>query len=100
MRPRYYFREWRKYRRLTQEDLAERIGVSASSISQLETGKQGFTGDMLEMLASALGCQSWELLQRDPADEDLVALIRGLSPDQQREAIQFVKFLLNRKEHS
>lgn len=41
--PRFFFREWRKYRGLNQEALAEIVGVTTSTISQLETGKQGFT---------------------------------------------------------
>ena len=69
-RPLYYFREWRKYRGYTQETLADMIGVTASSISQLETGKQGFTDATLESLAYALRCSPGDLLMRDPLDKE------------------------------
>lgn len=69
-RPRYYFREWRKLRGYTQETLADMIGVTASSISQLETGKQGFTDATLEALAEALRCNPGDLLMRDPTDKE------------------------------
>jgi endonuclease YncB( thermonuclease family) len=32
--PRFFFREWRKYRGLNQEALAEIVGVTTSTISQ------------------------------------------------------------------
>lgn len=51
--PRFFFREWRKYRGLNQEALAEIVGVTTSTISQLETGKQGFTDSTLVALADA-----------------------------------------------
>ncbi|AYD00001.1 helix-turn-helix transcriptional regulator [Neorhizobium sp. NCHU2750] len=67
---RYFFKEWRKHRGLTQEDLAERVGVSTSSISQLERGLQGFTDSTLEAIAEALSCKPGDLLMRNPLDHD------------------------------
>jgi transcriptional regulator with XRE-family HTH domain len=68
--PKFHFREWRKFREKTQEDLASEVGLSASSISQLETGKQGFTGDTLIAFARALNCHPGELLLCNPLDPD------------------------------
>lgn len=69
-RPRYYFREWRKFRGYNQEALAELVGVTPSSISQLESGKQGFTDTTLAAMAAALKCHPGELLMRDPTRAD------------------------------
>lgn len=66
----FFFREWRKHRKLNQETLADRVGLTASSISQLENGKQGFTDKTLIALAEALECHPGELLLRDPTRED------------------------------
>jgi len=76
--PKFFFREWRKKRRLTQEKLAEMVGVSPPSISQLENGKQGFTDTTLLQLAQALGCHPGELLMKDPAaaSDDWRGLLR------------------------
>ena len=63
---RYFFKEWRKHRGYTQEELAEMIGLTAPSISQLETGKQGFTDSTLEAIAEALNCGPGDLLMRNP----------------------------------
>ena len=45
---------WRRYRRLTQSQLATSIGISVSYLSQLETGKRAGTTDVLVAIARAL----------------------------------------------
>lgn len=75
----YFFRAWRKHRGLTLEQLADRVDMAPSSISQLERGLQGFTDSTLEALAHALQCKPGDLLSKDPAAEgqvvDLMRLI-------------------------
>lgn len=65
-RRRTYIREWRKFRNLTLERMAERIGVTAGALSQLERGDVAYTQPMLEALAEALGCEPSDLITRDP----------------------------------
>jgi len=67
-KPRHFIREWRKAAGLTQEQLASRLDVAVSTISQLETGKQGYSQPMLEALADALDTTPASLLMRNPAD--------------------------------
>lgn len=69
---RHYVREWRKFRGLTQERLAERTPFTTGAISQLETGRTKYTQDMLEALAEALQCSPADLLMRDPLREGAV----------------------------
>jgi transcriptional regulator with XRE-family HTH domain len=69
-KPKYFFKEWRKHRGMTQEELAEAIGVTPPSISQLERGIQGFSDSTLEALAYSLNCNPGDLLMRNPLDED------------------------------
>lgn len=99
-RPRHFIKEWRKYRGLTQEQLASRVGTAVSSISQLETGKQGYSQALLEELATALACEPWDLLHVDPekAGEviDLTRLLKDANPEVQAEAIGYVRGLLRR----
>ena len=45
---------WRKYRRLTQQQLADNAGISKPYLSQLETGKRMGTTDVLSASAKAL----------------------------------------------
>jgi transcriptional regulator with XRE-family HTH domain len=94
----YFFKQWRKHRGLTQETLGERIGLTPSSISQLETGKQGFTDSTLEAIADALNCSPGDLLMRDPLSEDSVWSIHDqlqrASPEKRQQVIDFVEFVM------
>ena len=53
-RPRHFIREWRKFRNLTQERLAERIDKTHGLISQIENGDTDYTQSTLEALADAM----------------------------------------------
>jgi transcriptional regulator with XRE-family HTH domain len=66
---RHFIREWRKYRNLTLEKLAERVGVTHGALSQLERGEVNYTQPMLEALADALQCEPADLIMRDPNSE-------------------------------
>ena len=67
--------------------------MSVSSVSQVETGKQGFTDTTLVAWAEALNCEPGDLLSRDPRVEgaviDLLRLIR------QKDAATSVMAFLN-----
>lgn len=67
---RTFLKQWRKFRHLTQEQLAEMTGLTNASISQLERGKQGFTDKSLARLAEALQCDPADLLGWDPRRAD------------------------------
>ena len=45
---------WREYRGLTQQRLADMIGISKPYLSQLETGKRTGTTEVLSTIADAL----------------------------------------------
>ena len=45
---------WREYRGLTQLQLAEAVGISASYLSQIETGKRAGSTEVLVAIAKAL----------------------------------------------
>jgi transcriptional regulator with XRE-family HTH domain len=90
----HYIKEWRKHRHLTQEQLAGRLGVATSSVSQLETGKQGYSQATLEALAEALSCEAWQLISVDPTKEGEVIDLMRLIDDRNREqAIRVLKAL-------
>lgn len=62
----HFFREWRKFRALTQQQLADRVDLSKPQVSRLETGKQNYTQETLEAFADALGVTAAELLSPPP----------------------------------
>jgi DNA-binding XRE family transcriptional regulator len=45
---------WREFRHLTQQQLADRVGISKPYLSQLETGKRTGTTEVLASIAEAL----------------------------------------------
>ena len=90
--PRYYFKEWRKKRGFTQEELGEIVGMTASSLSQLENYKQGFSKETLEALANALSCTPGDLLSRDPNEtETILDKWAELNTEQRKQVMRFLK---------
>ena len=53
----------REAKRLTQEALAKKAGVSRAYLSRLEMGRHDPPLSMLERLAKALGEKTWKLLK-------------------------------------
>jgi DNA-binding XRE family transcriptional regulator len=49
-------REWRKYRDMTQVELATASGLSQGAIAQIETGKRNPTVETARKIANALNC--------------------------------------------
>lgn len=62
----FFLRQWRQYRKLTLEQLAEKVGTSKSYVSEIERGVVRYNQDTLESLAAALNCSPADLLSRDP----------------------------------
>ena len=69
-------REFRKRRGLTQEQLAERVGVSFQQIQQYENGSSRLNADRLQLVALALDIPVGSLF--DDSDE------RALTDDEMR----------------
>jgi transcriptional regulator with XRE-family HTH domain len=63
---RTFFRQWRKYRDLTLEELAARMSMTPSHLSMLERGQRGYTQATLETLAAALRVDKGILLMVNP----------------------------------
>jgi DNA-binding Xre family transcriptional regulator len=78
--------------------LAERVGMTPSTISQLEKGKQGFTNSTLEAFAWALNCNPGDLLMRDPTKPNNIWTIQEqlmkATPEQQHQISDFIEFVL------
>lgn len=79
-----FVREWRKFRGLTLEKLAERLHVHKGTLSRLERGDQRYTQDFLEAAASELNCDVVDLLIRNPLDPESVWSIWDRIPEQAR----------------
>jgi transcriptional regulator with XRE-family HTH domain len=76
-------RKRRKDAKLTQEQVAERIGLSRTSITNIEKGRQHVLLHHVFLLASAVGVSPAELLPRGEAalEELLPARVLHALPD-------------------
>lgn len=60
---RFYLKQWRQKRGLTQEEIADAIDTSKGYISQLERGDRRYNQDILEQLAGVLEIEPADLLR-------------------------------------
>ena len=90
-----YFKEWRKYRHLTQEQVIDRLVAlddpmiprTNASLSRLENGKQTYTQRIVEALAEIYQCEPDHLIGRNPGMEgEVIDLWQQLTERQQRQA--------------
>ncbi|KKQ40175.1 MAG: Transcriptional regulator, XRE family [Candidatus Magasanikbacteria bacterium GW2011_GWA2_37_8] len=51
----YQILQLRKKKKVSQSQLAKKIGTTQSNVARMEAGKQNFSTDMLVRIASALG---------------------------------------------
>ncbi len=96
-RRRIFLKQWREYRGLTQEALADRVGMSVSNISQLERGLQGYSDDGLSALGEALQCEPGQILNVDPTDENAIwSLWERAAPAQRQVILDVAKGLVKK----
>ena len=69
-KPPHYLKEWRKFRLMTQDKLADAVETSKSVISDLERGNLQLSPKWLRKLAPVLGTQPGHILDHDPNDLD------------------------------
>lgn len=93
-----FLREWRKYRELSQEEVAEKLEIDRTTISRVERGETPYDQDILERLALIYLCDPEDLLSINPMKPDQPRLVysklRAASPDMQRRAAEIIDALL------
>jgi transcriptional regulator with XRE-family HTH domain len=89
---RQHFKAWRKHRGLTQEQLAERIGIARSYLTKIERGDRRYDQPFLEAAAEALRCTPADLIMRDPTDpEGLWSIYETLTAPERVRAVAVLK---------
>ena len=96
-------REAREYLGLSQESVAEYLGIPRASVSAIETGRRKVSSGELQQLAHLLKRPITALLGEDdmveteePADPTFRALFRtarALSPEDRQHVLRFAQFL-------
>lgn len=87
-----FIAEWRIHRKMSQEQLANRIGSTKSSISRWETNERDITLGALGAIAEALNCDAPDLF-RDPAQPSADALMRNMDDTTRRQAFRLIEAL-------
>ncbi len=91
---RTFIREWRKYRGLTLEKLADQVGITHGNLSRVERGLRPYSQTLLEALSDALKTEPASLLMRDPHDAEGVWTVWEKIPTTERaRAIEVLKAL-------
>lgn len=95
---RIYLREWRQYRNLTQDQLADRIGISRVMVSKIERGLNPYHQAFLEAAAEALMCEPADLLVRDPSKPEAIwSVWESIPPTVRPQAIAILKTFMGAK---
>lgn len=91
-----YLKDWRLFRKLTQEQLAEKVGTNANMIGYLESGERGLSAKWLRRLAPALETTPGMLLDHDPhqLDSDIIDIWAHASERERRQISDIAKTLL------
>jgi transcriptional regulator with XRE-family HTH domain len=79
-RRRHFVRDWRKFRGLTQERLAEQLNTTKANISRIENLRQGYTQDFLDACADVLKVEPAALLTQNPFESGPVPADQARRP--------------------
>lgn len=91
----WYLREWRKYRGLTQEQLAEAIDSTKQTVSRMESGTRPHNQPFLEACSEALQCRPHQLLMGPPERVDEIQEIVDLLRQLPRSDLSKIKSMIN-----
>lgn len=97
----------RKRRKVGQEDLAERIYLSRSSLSNIEIGNQQPTLHAIYEIAIALNCDITEIIPSvkqykskfGEIDEDFIDLLKSNTDSRNKKTINVLKEILKKDEN-
>jgi transcriptional regulator with XRE-family HTH domain len=85
-------RQLRRQRKLTQVELAEKIGIHQSDLSRMEQGEYKVGLDTLLKILGTFDLGIGEFFDEGSNSETVVEKFRALSPSAQREVESFIEF--------
>ncbi len=89
----------RSSRKMTQEQLAEGLGVSVGYVSQVERGKTKISLDLLAAIATQLGCEIAYLVDGSSANQynylssDFDNIFSSLTPEKKKTLLKIARVL-------
>lgn len=92
---RTFIREWREFRGLSLEELAQAAGMVKGNLSKIERGINPYTQIRLELLAKRLECTPADLLSRPPGvAPELETMLHSATPEQRSQLNAIAEALL------
>lgn len=85
-------RQLRRQRKLTQTELAEKIGIHQSDLSRMEQGEYKVGLDTLLRILQTFNLSIGEFFEERSQETPLVEKFRTLSPAAQKEVESFIEF--------
>jgi transcriptional regulator with XRE-family HTH domain len=91
-----YLREWRTFRGMTQQQLAEAVETNANMIQYLEKGERALSAKWLRRLAPILDTTPGMILDHDPhnLDRDILEIWATASNREKRQITDIAKAIL------
>lgn len=88
-------KEIRKRKKMTQKQVADRVGISQSFYTEMETGKKEINVSRLERIARVLECSVHDLIsdEQDPELGKLISLLNQMPEDKKSLVLQMVETL-------
>lgn len=89
-------KEWRKKRRMTQTDLANKSGLTAITINRIENGRQARAAN-LQAIATALECEVSDFYFQESTDSfrEAVSILAALDEAQLARALGAIVAIQN-----
>lgn len=96
-----YLRAWRSFRKMTQEQLAEKVGTTQHQIAFLENGDRGLSAKWLRRLAPVLDTTPGMLLDHDPAelDNDIIDIWAHAGAREKRQLSEIARTIVRTGTH-
>lgn len=85
-------RQLRRQRKLTQTELAEKIGIHQSDLSRMEKGEYKVGLDTLLRILQTFNLSIGEFFEERTEETPIVEKFRSLSPTAQQEVESFIEF--------
>ena len=85
-------RQLRRQRKLTQTELADRIGIHQSDLSRMEQGEYKVGLDTLLRILQTFNITIGEFFEEGARDNEVIQTFRRLSPSAQKEVESFIEF--------
>lgn len=90
-----YIKQWRKFRGLSQQDMADLLDISHTTFGRIERGLSPYHQRFLEAVAEALQCKVADLLLRDPLKPEAIwSIWDQLTEPQQAQAVAMLDAMM------